>query len=167
MFPSWEEVRSTGPRATREKVRYCTVVIGDLLLLLLLRWDLDMDPVWEFMLTVYMHPCDVHSSCNILDTMYSFINGHGSITMTPYLSIASKNKLTGMIIIHSCYFILKEKFVNNATGAKIDNLRHNLKHSKKGGGEYTERERERINKQINCDKRYKKKMTNWYGILKE
>lgn len=71
-LPSWAHTSSTGPRTTREKVRYCTVVTGDLLLLLLFRWDLDIDPVWEFTLTAYTVPCDFHSNCSILEIIYSF-----------------------------------------------------------------------------------------------
>lgn len=56
-LPSWAHTRSTGHRATREKVRYCTVVIAALPLMFLFLCVLDMEPVCEFTLTVYMHPC--------------------------------------------------------------------------------------------------------------
>lgn len=45
IFPSRAHARRTGPRATKENVRYCIVVIGDLVLILRFLCDLDIDPV--------------------------------------------------------------------------------------------------------------------------
>jgi len=46
-------VSKTGPFASKEKVRYCTTVTGDLLLLpFLLRCERDNAPVRESILTV-------------------------------------------------------------------------------------------------------------------
>jgi len=52
-LPSWVQVSKTGPFASKEKVRYCTTVTGDLLLLpFLLRCERDNAPVRESILTV-------------------------------------------------------------------------------------------------------------------
>lgn len=56
-FPSWVHVSNTGPWARTEKLRYCTVVTGDLRQLLFRwRWVRDNAPVWESIVTEYIHP---------------------------------------------------------------------------------------------------------------
>lgn len=39
-----------------------------------------------------------------------------------YLSVASKDKLAGVIIVHGGNLIFKEEFTNYSTGTKINHL---------------------------------------------
>lgn len=84
-FPSWVHVRSTGPDARREKLRYFTVVTGDLWLVWW-RWDRDNEPVWESMLTEYTVPCNLYSiPCKNgqSNDKYNFIYVVAKVIMSP------------------------------------------------------------------------------------
>lgn len=122
-LPSWVQVSNTGPPASREILRYWTVVTGYLLLPpLRKRWARDNAPVCESMLVEYIQPC-----------MYSYLkryykkssNGDGYLMylQKSHLCITAENEVTSVIMVHGCNLIVKDQFINNPASAY---LRENL-----------------------------------------
>jgi hypothetical protein len=123
-FPSWVQVSKTGPRASREKLLYCTVVTGDLCLLLLRwRWERDNTPVWEFIFTEYIHPC-ILNPISKENEIHLIIRIYMCMYRTTHLRISTKYEMTSMIVVHSGNFSVKCRLVNYPSSAKIEHLVH-------------------------------------------
>lgn len=123
-FPSWVHVNNTGPRASREKLRYCTVVTGDLCLLLLrFRWERDNTPVWEFIFTEYIHPC-IFNPVSKENDMNLIIRIYVCMYRAAHLCISTKYEMTCMIEVHRGNFSIKYWLINYPSCAKIEHLVH-------------------------------------------
>lgn len=130
-LPSRDKVSNTGPRASKEKVLYCTVVTWDLCLARW-RWDRDSAPVREFIVTVYTHPCTVSrwKACfrKISVEAYCYSITETS-NLTAYLSITTENKLTCVVMVHSCYLTVKNRLIDCSASTKIEHLKCQLQNN--------------------------------------